>query len=542
MIRRKRIGLLLSIVYATLIIVGHSFMMKESFQSIENNLLITIILYSFLILFFYKIVNKLFKMLDSKKRKKIQLKKFKKTKFYLLFSQKTFLFSFVWIIISWLPYLFAFYPAILSPDPSFQIKQYFQIPNKYSTYSIMLDPKVTITNHHPVIHTLLLGTCVKIGEEIGEVNIGLFLYSVIQIIVFASVLAYTIHFLKERRINDFYLLIMLLVYSIVPIYPFYSISAVKDVMFASFTVLYIIEIYRWMKRQEITRKQEIKIFIIIVLVILFRNNGIHTILLSFPLLLFLKKKLKYKLKILMMLVLILGFYFSYHSILLPAFKITPSSVRETLSIPFQQTARYVKEHSDEIGEEERKVIDKVLDYDTLSSRYQYNNADPVKNKFNKYATKEDLKKYFSVWFKQFKKHPKTYIEATISNTYGYYYPFKTNWYIYYKFDKRITENGFNYHYNHLKSLRNILINYGLIFPYLLPFNIFINIGFNGWILLFMGSYFIYKKKYQELIYLAPSFVLFFVCIASPVNSYFRYALPYVFAFMLNFGIFLKESN
>ena len=224
MIRRKRIGLLLSIVYATLIIVGHSFMMKESFQSIENNLLITIILYSFLILFFYKIVNKLFKMLDSKKRKKIQLKKFKKTKFYLLFSQKTFLFSFVWIIISWLPYLFAFYPAILSPDPSFQIKQYFQIPNKYSTYSIMLDPKVTITNHHPVIHTLLLGTCVKIGEEIGEVNIGLFLYSVIQIIVFASVLAYTIHFLKERRINDFYLLIMLLVYSIVPIYPFYSIS------------------------------------------------------------------------------------------------------------------------------------------------------------------------------------------------------------------------------------------------------------------------------------------------------------------------------
>ena len=80
MIRKKRIVLLLSIVYATLIIIGLSFMMKESFQYIENNLLITIILYPFLILFFYKIVNKLFKMLDSKKRKKIQLKKFKKTK------------------------------------------------------------------------------------------------------------------------------------------------------------------------------------------------------------------------------------------------------------------------------------------------------------------------------------------------------------------------------------------------------------------------------------------------------------------------------
>ena len=61
--------------------------------------------------------------------------------------------------------------------------QFFHIDNKYSTYSILLDPSVIITNHHPVIHTLLLGSMVKIGTLLGSVNIGLFLYSIIQILI-----------------------------------------------------------------------------------------------------------------------------------------------------------------------------------------------------------------------------------------------------------------------------------------------------------------------------------------------------------------------
>ena len=71
--------------------------------------------------------------------------------------------------------------------------------------------------------------------------------------------------------------------------------------------------------------------------------------------------------------------------------------------------------------------------------------------------------------------------------------------------------------------------------------ILVNIGFNVWLLIFMFAYLFYKSKYKELIYLLPSLALVLVCIASPVNCYFRYALPYVFALMLNFGLFMKES-
>ena len=233
------------------------------------------------------------------------------------------------------------------------------------------------------------------------------------------------------------------------------------------------------------------------------------------------------------------FAFYYSKVILPYFKITPSSVRETLSIPFQQTARYVKEHENEVTNDEKKAIDKILGYDTLKDRYKEEIADPVKNEFNKYSTKEDLKNYFVVWFEMFKKHPLTYVEATINNTYGYFYPFSTKWYIYYKYTPIIKEHGIDYHYNNLTNLRTNLSNYGNLFPYIPIIGLIVNIGFSNYLLIFMLFYLMYKKKYKEMCYLFPSLVLTLVCIASPVNTYFRYALPTIFAMPVMISMFFK---
>lgn len=53
--------------------------------------------------------------------------------------------------------MIAFYPLVLSNDPSFQIKQFFNVRTKYMDYIIPLDDNVNLTAHHPVLHTLLLG-------------------------------------------------------------------------------------------------------------------------------------------------------------------------------------------------------------------------------------------------------------------------------------------------------------------------------------------------------------------------------------------------
>ena len=242
---------------------------------------------------------------------------------------------------------------------------------------------------------------------------------------------------------------------------------------------------------------------------------------------------------------VFGFYGTFDKVILPYFKITPGSIREMLSVPFQQTARLVKYHSDDLTNEEIEIIDKILGYEDLASRYDPELADDVKNEFNKYATDEDLKEYFKVWFNGLLSYPGTYIEATMNNVYGFFYPEKTKWYVYYKFDDRIVEDGFDYHYNSLKLSRDILSGFAVSFPYIPIVGLISNIGFNVWIIFILLAYAIYKKLYNKIIILAPVLALILVCVVGPANTYFRYALPFVFAMPFIIGVFLekrKDSN
>lgn len=477
----------------------------------------------FLLLFLF-----VFDRIEKIKISDIKNKRIKKI--YNLFDKYPFLFSLIFIIICWIPYIIAFYPGILSPDPSFQILQFFGIDNKYSYYSVLLDPKVIITNHHPVIHTLLLGGCVKFGMLFNNFNLGLFTYSLIQTIILCTTLAYTISVIKKLNLSKKYSIICLLVYSLVPVFPFYAMSCVKDVIFTCLIILYIITIWKYIKECKFSLWN----IILLVLIVLFRNNGFYVVILSLPFLLFIKGHRK---KVFISFIATVLFFFSYNNYILPYFHITQTSPREALSIPFQQTARYVSEYGDEVSDKEKEVIDKILGYDTLSDRYDPLKADPVKNEYNRYASKKDLVNYFRIWFKEFLKHPIVYLEATLNNTYGYY-SLDNNWYIYYNYSSILKKYGFDYHYNNMAGLRGVLIFIGVLFPYIPMIGLIVNIGFSTWVLLFMIVYLIYKKKYRYVVVYLPMVVSFLVCLASPVNTYFRYAMPNVFVMPLAFGVFL----
>ena len=465
-----------------------------------------------------------------------------KHKIFEKFEKHPFLFSLIFILICWLPYIISFYPIILSPDPSFQIKQFFGIRTKYADYAILLDENVVMTNHHPVLHTLLLGGCLKLGRILGSDNFGLFCYSIIQILVLSSVLALTIKYMKRLKVSSKFCLITLLIYSLVPMFPMYAMSGVKDVLFGAFTIIYIMMIHSILKSNGLGYKVRdyLFMFILMVLLVLFRNNGYHMILLSFPFVIYVARK-NYKPFLILFLSLIC-FQTTYSKVILPYFKITPGSIREMLSVPFQQTARFVKYHEEDLTYEDKQIIGKILGYETLASRYDPELADPVKNQFNKYATSEDLKKYFGVWFNGLIKRPVTYIDSTINNVYGFFYPEKLNWYVYYKYDTRITEDGFDYHYNSLKASRDVLSSFAVSFPYIPIIGLVSNIGFSVWIIFTLVGYLIYRKSYENIVTLSPALVLILVCVLGPANTYFRYTLPFVFAIPLMIACTFDKLN
>ena len=455
--------------------------------------------------------------------------KLKENKIINLFLKHPFLFSFIAILICWSIYVIAFYPIILSPDPSFQIKQFFNVRTKYDDYAILLDNNVFLTNHHPVFHTMILGYSLKLGRFLLNDNFGLFIYTLTQLLVLAFTLSLTIKYLNENNVNKKIVFIVLLLYCFIPMFPLYAMSGVKDTYYTCFIILYVMKLDKIIrsKQEKLSYKEMIQLLLIMFAVCLFRNNGIYVLILSFPLILIYSKK--YFQTLLVIFIGVLAFYGTYTKVLLPSLKITDGSIRETLSIPFQQTARYVKYYNKDLSKNDIKVIDKVLGYETLAKRYNPTISDPVKNEFNKYTTKKELLAYLKVWFKCFFKHPLVYIEATLNNIYGYFSPQSTNWYIYYKYDTRITEDKLvNYHYNNLSSLRLILSSFAQGFPYIPLIGLISNIGFNTWLLLGLTTYSIFKKKKEYLIVLSPLLISLLICVASPVNTYFRYAMPFIF--------------
>ena len=514
----------ISLIFSLLMVFGYSYDVAGNSSLVFGS--VSIIIFSILkMIGYFVLFNTAIHLLNDIVVKK-KIKDEKLPKILSLFDKHPFLFSFIVIVICYLPYIIAYYPVIINYDAANQIKEVMGIHTRYMDSVVLLNPNVYITNFNPIIHTLLIGGLFKVGYLIGNVNFGMFLYSIVQLIIVISVFAYSIYYLNKIKVNKKLILIILGIYALVPLFPFYAMTAVKDVIFSSLILLYCIKLYDIMKYKQ-TTKQYILFSLLVLLIILFRNNGIYTIVLSLPFAMILKKEIRKP--ILIIFIFNIAMYIGYNKVLLPSLEIANTSIREMLSVPFQQTARYAKYYGDEISDEDKKIIDKVLGYDDLGERYEPDLSDKVKNKYNKYTTDEELKEYFQVWFKYLLKRPGVYIDATINNVYGYFYPNTSAWYIYTDLNHKLPEAVFDYHFNGLNGLRSILSAYGEAFPYIPILGTIANIGMVVWIHILLLGMLIVNKMKKYIVLLLPAFSLILVCIVGPANTYFRYILPCVFA-------------
>jgi hypothetical protein len=203
-----------------------------------------------------------------------------------------------------------------------------------------------------------------------------------------------------------------------------------------------------------------------------------------------------------------------------------------LSIPLQQTARYLKEHYDELTDEEEEILSEGFDIplSSVASVYSPLISDGVKVNFVDNPDKEYLKKYFRVWFGQLLKHPDTYIQAFINQTYGYFYPDMRNHgdYLVYLF----IGNTDKWHDGYLDMEFGIENGYGraLLAQYIyliekMPvFSMLLSPGMYTYILIGCFAYLLQKNR-RKIFLLIPGICTLLICIASPVNGYLRYVMP-----------------
>ncbi len=549
-----------SALFAFFMVMGFSFKADNSWKLVLGNqtsVLRAIIMFTGYFFLFKAIIIIIFSRLDYKLTLNFSIEKESNQymKWYITnLSEYPFITAFVTLFIIYIPYIIASYPGILMGDTWDQIAQGFNIDGWTSEYLNLRSENVKLNNHQPIFHTLLLHICLSAGNRcFSSYNMGVFLFCFAQFLFMIGTISLFIKGCVSLKINNKIVLFAILYFAAAPRIQNYMFLITKDVIYAGGLLLFLVAFQSIKSNQDIYKNWQ---FIVSLLIIFFiRNDGKYLLCLTVVLIALLNKTLRKGM--LWILIGILSINFAYEHILLPAFDITLGSRREVLSIPFQQTARYIRDAKQDVTSEEKQIISQILNYDELANLYNPNKSDAVKNTFNELASREDMNAYFRIWFEMLKKHPGIYLQATMNNTYGYFYPHAAlanrNYTYSWSSENMTTTNevcaAVNVRLSYPKALDTFRNTYEEIREYLFRLPVLaalLSPATYTWILILWVFYCIKCRNYQAFLYTVPLLIQLLICIASPCNGrYFRYLYPIAFclpATVIYGGVSIKNRE
>lgn len=238
-------------------------------------------------------------------------------------------------------------------------------------------------------------------------------------------------------------------------------------------------------------------------------------------------------------------WFGASRMLFPAAGIDMREDKEMLSVPLQQTARYLVEAPDDVTDDERAAIDAVVPIDSLAELYNPDLSDPVKEGMRNAKgnmTDGERSAYFAAWAQMGLRHPGIYVRATVANTYAYFYPFVIIGQdmarpVFPLYQQGLPINKtFDVSYVGPEALRAAAFDtftqwldapvLSVIFspaPYILAF-------------LLVAVYAISRRRTRALVVAVPFAMLLLTMLAGPLNGHLRYALPIAAALPVLFAL------
>lgn len=444
---------------------------------------------------------------------------------------------FIFLVLCWIIPLVLKYPAGLCYDVRFQIDQALG--------------NIPLTSHHPILHTLLLGCFVKFGLWIGSANLGIFLFDVVEMVVFALVVSYGSCFLLRIRAAKWAQLGYILFFGLCPFASGYVGTPIKDVYFSIFSLLFTICVAQYVLEEDFFCRWKRPVLLVAAAagMVLFRNNGSLVVILTvLPLLIALllrgRKKQGWKLRALT-LVLACAIPLGASAALKGIYQPEPGSLVEALSLPLQQTARMATRHGDQVTQEEREIIDQVVDYDSLKDIYDPYISDPVKWTYKNPDTGE-LLDYFGVWLKQFFREPACYVGSVLQQNVMLGYPGYTNFTYY----VGAIDDGYESPYGDLfhtpEWLQEIQSLYEEVLTLLHKLPVFYwinNMAVYVMLLFVLGLFFLCRGDPRNLLYMVPAFAAFLIVLLAPcIILNVRYAFPVIYVIWLYLGCYTSPRS
>lgn len=470
------------------------------------------------------------------------------------------------LALCWLPVLIGYAPALFMWDTNTQILQWFGLPNHISSSVDLLDSSVLLTQHHPPLHTALVGLCVQAGISLaGSENLGIFIYAVLQWIVDILAISWAFRIAQIVGAPHAPHFVALGFIALVPAYSNYSVLVTKDVLFASALLLFAIELVYLVfcaassdGRIAFSRRHAVLLVAGALGAALLRSGMIVAVAggaLAATLLLWrMQRRLAREglrpvsarslLRIpLIALALVIAANLLLARVVYPALAITPSSKREALSIPMQQVARFMRDRPDAVQPEDLRAIDRVLDAPSLARLYDPSKSDPVKATYKEQASSDDLSAFWQTWARLFARDPGCFISATAANYYGYFYPAHAmSWSYTSYFSSLVMANTetnliysdiasyFSFHqldHPFVRALDGLCSGYRLLFQRLPFLTLTLQAALYDWALVLLTAYAVRRRRSHPAVFLVPAWIVLLIALVGPCNAttYFRYAYP-----------------
>lgn len=312
------------------------------------------------------------------------------------------------LLLCWLPAWLSIFPGAFSYDAYAELDQ---VRNGM------------LTTHHPVAHVLLLGGLTEgLHSLTGSYNVGIAVYTFLQMFILSNVLAYSLSFLREFHVPDIFRWFALLFYGFSPVMQLFSISATKDVLFSAFQLMFLMDLIRiGCRREEFFEepKNPASFGITAFCTMILRNNGFYIVLFTLAILAVVCRK-KWK-KLLPVLLGIGILYGAYVGPLYSVLHVTPGGVEEKLSVPLQQMARVHRYEHDSLAPQDLDLLYQIVPKEDLDS-YRATVSDFVKKGFIQEGYEKHKKEFYMLWCRWGMKYPLTYLNSFLINTVDFWYP------------------------------------------------------------------------------------------------------------------------
>ena len=431
------------------------------------------------------------------------------------------------LFLCWTPFWIARFPGTVTDDAGRALQQYFY--------------EAVRTADHPYGFTLLMGDVIRLGMLLHSGNLGVALFIAVQMAFLSGVFAFTLRDLAEAGCSAPVQWITFSIYAFLPVIASYVGVIIKDVVFSTSYIGYLLVLTRAVLRPGEARKKSawwLSYLAFSILLLLLRQNGKMVV---YPTAVFLlvdfwmhapwKRRTLHSALLLLPVLLALCFQ---QFVVRPSL-IAVDSTADILGVPLQQTVRILRDHRESVTQEDIEAINAVYSADALIGAYRPGITDYLRIQYRYFDSvpRRAKLRFLGTWARLGCRHPLTAFHAFWALNSGYFDP-TADGSVYYAATIAASDAKYPVAVSptqpeSLRGLRERFTALEAIWRELPVVKQLNNVGLYPWLLL-LGFLLLWRTpdRRARWMYLPPLFIFIGCLLAPGFAQCTRYAFPLVY--------------